>query len=167
MTAVPRMTAVPGMTTASGVPLFSRGSHPPSPDAQRARTFALVTPGWMVRSGALSVVASTLLSAVALSPAAGAVRVVAARLGVGVGNRWLDTGQVQLHPAARGHGVGTRLVPTCLDFARAAGYRPITLWTNAVLTSAWRLYQVYGFQLVDQGRHHSFGPRPPRAELGR
>lgn len=60
-------------------------------------------------------------------------------------------------PAGRVHGLGRRLVDTCLDFARAAGYRRITLWTNDVLTSARRIYQATGFELVEQEPHHSFG----------
>lgn len=62
-----------------------------------------------------------------------------------------------VHPKARGLGLGSRLVSTCLDFARRAGYHRITLWTNDVLTSARRIYQAHGFELVDQQRHHSFG----------
>lgn len=60
-------------------------------------------------------------------------------------------------PAGRGHGLGRRLVETCLDFGRAAGYRRITLWTNNVLVSARRIYQAVGFELVEEKRHHSFG----------
>ena len=60
-------------------------------------------------------------------------------------------------PAARGLGLGARLVDTCLDFARAAGYRRIVLWTNDILVSARRIYEAAGFQLVDQDPHHSFG----------
>ena len=60
-------------------------------------------------------------------------------------------------PEARGLGVGTLLVETCLDFARNAGYRRVTLWTNDVLVSARRIYEAYGFVLTEEERHHSFG----------
>ncbi len=60
-------------------------------------------------------------------------------------------------PAARGHGLGARLVDTCIGFARDAGYRRITLWTNDVLGSARRIYQAAGFALVEGEAHHSFG----------
>ena len=62
-----------------------------------------------------------------------------------------------VHPRARGHGLGARLVDTCLDFAQTVGYRRITLWTNDVLESARRIYQAVGFELVEQDNHHSFG----------
>jgi hypothetical protein len=53
--------------------------------------------------------------------------------------------------------LGGRLVDACLAFARDAGYRQVTLWTNDVLTSARKIYQGFGFRLVDEEPHHSFG----------
>jgi GNAT superfamily N-acetyltransferase len=60
-------------------------------------------------------------------------------------------------PAARGLGLGSRLVDECIAFARGADYRRVTLWTNDVLVSARRIYQAFGFRLTAEGRHHSFG----------
>jgi GNAT superfamily N-acetyltransferase len=60
-------------------------------------------------------------------------------------------------PAARGHGLGDRLVSTCLDFARQAGYGRIRLWTNDVLAAARVIYLRHGFTLTAQEPHHSFG----------
>ena len=58
---------------------------------------------------------------------------------------------------ARGHGLGTRLVDECVQFARESGYRKLALWTNDILASARRVYVAAGFELVSEERHHSFG----------
>ena len=60
-------------------------------------------------------------------------------------------------PAARGSGIGQRLVRECTQFARASGYRGMMLWTNDVLISARRIYEAAGFTLTKEHKHHSFG----------
>lgn len=53
-------------------------------------------------------------------------------------------------PAARGLGIGRRLVEECLRHARAEGCKRITLWTRDSLVSARRIYQAAGFSLESQ-----------------
>ena len=62
-----------------------------------------------------------------------------------------------VEPWARGHGLGHGLVRACIDFAREAGYRTLTLWTNSVLDAARRIYRQAGFREVGSERHRSFG----------
>jgi len=61
-------------------------------------------------------------------------------------------------PKARGYGLGARLVDECIDFARRAGYRKITLWTHSVLAAARHIYRKAGFRLLRTERHSSWGP---------
>jgi len=60
-------------------------------------------------------------------------------------------------PAGRGQGIGQRLVAECIAFARACGYRKITLWTQSILLAARKIYQDAGFKLVASEPHRSFG----------
>jgi DNA-binding MarR family transcriptional regulator/N-acetylglutamate synthase-like GNAT family acetyltransferase len=60
-------------------------------------------------------------------------------------------------PAARGLGVGKRLVDQCIAFARARGYRKLTLWTQDILLKARRIYSQAGFVRVAVEPHRSFG----------
>ena len=60
-------------------------------------------------------------------------------------------------PAGRGQRLGHRLVGECIGFARARGYRRITLWTQSILVAARKIYQDAGFVLVGTEPHRSFG----------
>lgn len=64
-----------------------------------------------------------------------------------------------VEPHARGLGIGRRLVDECVRFARRAGYRKLTLWTQSDLTAARHLYARAGFRRVAGEPHESFGKK--------
>jgi GNAT superfamily N-acetyltransferase len=64
-----------------------------------------------------------------------------------------------VEPAARGMGLGRRLVTACIRFARAAGYRKLVLWTQSELEAARAIYKKTGFRKVRSEAHRSFGKR--------
>jgi GNAT superfamily N-acetyltransferase len=69
-----------------------------------------------------------------------------------------------VEPQARGLGLGGLLIDECVRFARQAGYKKITLWTQSELYAARHLYKRSGFRLVRRKRHSDFG-KPSVAEV--
>lgn len=62
-----------------------------------------------------------------------------------------------VEPSARALGLGKALVGECVQFARFAGYKKVTLWTQSILVAAHKIYQKAGFKLILEEPHHSFG----------
>ena len=72
-----------------------------------------------------------------------------------------ETARIRLllvEPAARGTGLGRRLVEAAVAFARRAGYREVVLWTHRELHAARRIYAGVGFRKTEEWLHHDFGP---------
>jgi DNA-binding MarR family transcriptional regulator/GNAT superfamily N-acetyltransferase len=64
---------------------------------------------------------------------------------------------LHVEAAARGLGIGKRLVDECVRFARRVGYKKMTLWTQSILFAARHIYKQAGFRCVGKKPHHSFG----------
>lgn len=61
-----------------------------------------------------------------------------------------------VEPAARGLGIGSRLVSECVRFARQVGYKKIVLWTQSDLDAARHIYKKARFRVIEKKPHHSF-----------
>jgi DNA-binding MarR family transcriptional regulator/N-acetylglutamate synthase-like GNAT family acetyltransferase len=59
-------------------------------------------------------------------------------------------------PKGRGLGLGARLVDECIRFARAAGYKKLTLWTHSNLTAARHIYRNAGFTLTSSEKKRTW-----------
>ena len=62
-----------------------------------------------------------------------------------------------LVPKARGTGAGQALLDQCLNFAKASGYKGMTLWTHESHAAAGRIYKRNGFKRTNAKPVHSFG----------
>ena len=91
---------------------------------------------------------------------------IAERAGERVGSIALARGDEQgvaklrlllVEEQARGFGLGSHLVDVCHQFARAAGYRKMRLWTTDQQQEARGIYQRKGYRLVAEEPVHAFG----------
>ncbi len=57
----------------------------------------------------------------------------------------------------RGQGLGRRMLVHCMEFARAAGYARMELWTHESHKAACALYAAHGWRLTASKPVHSFG----------
>jgi GNAT superfamily N-acetyltransferase len=62
-----------------------------------------------------------------------------------------------VHPDGRGHGIGGRLVDTCVEHARAHGFKRLRLWTTNWQEAARQVYLRRGFALVGEQAERRFG----------
>jgi len=62
-----------------------------------------------------------------------------------------------LHPDARGHGLGRRLLNAALDFCRERNFDSVYLGTVRELEAAIHLYHSAGFRLTDSERRIQWG----------
>lgn len=60
-------------------------------------------------------------------------------------------------PFARGLGIGETLVQTAIDFAQAAGYQEMMLWTHTILENSRKLFARHGFVITESAMHDTFG----------
>lgn len=62
-----------------------------------------------------------------------------------------------VEPAARGTGLGRRLLRECMGYARAKGYRKMVLWTHESHRAACALYAAEGWRMTASEATHAFG----------
>ncbi|HLZ71973.1 MAG TPA: GNAT family N-acetyltransferase [Dehalococcoidia bacterium] len=79
---------------------------------------------------------------------------------VGILRREHDAAQLRwflVDPAARGQGLGQRLLDEALAFCRASEYTSVYLWTVSLLTAAGRRYRAAGFRKTEEQTHALWG----------
>lgn len=76
---------------------------------------------------------------------------------VGLSSKTAQLRWFQVHPDARGAGLGRQLVQLALAFCRARGFESVFLWTLRGLPAAAHLYKEAGFVRTEQKTHEIWG----------
>jgi ribosomal protein S18 acetylase RimI-like enzyme len=86
-----------------------------------------------------------LVSCVAVRPSGSVVGVlIASRVAKGVGH----IGQISVHPAHQGQGIGRRMIASAVSEFRKRGFKSTSLAVTTANASAFHLYQTCGFQTI-------------------
>ena len=64
-----------------------------------------------------------------------------------------------LDEAARGHGIGLRMLSTALAFCDRRGFAKTELWTLSGLDAARKLYEAAGFTIAEESEGRRWGKR--------
>ena len=64
-------------------------------------------------------------------------------------NTYAILNHVCVHPQARRHKIGTKLLDFTFDICKQKGCKNVELWSKNFRTAAHRLYQEYGFIVED------------------
>lgn len=102
------------------------------------------------------------------APPAGALRLATGADGMALGCIALrpfteETGEIKrlfVAPAARGSGLGSRLISDLVTCARDIGYRRLVLDTGEFMGPAQRLYEAHGFKNIP-----AYSPAPPGVKI--
>lgn len=62
-----------------------------------------------------------------------------------------------VEPKARQIGIGKRLVHECTRFAKKAGFKKISIWTNSTFTTARTIFEKEGYKLIKSENQSCFG----------
>lgn len=81
------------------------------------------------------------------------------------GEHCFELAKMAVAPAARGHGLGDRLMAACVEFARSRGAERIILESNTKQEAAINLYRKFGFVEIPLDPNSHFVRANIRMEL--
>lgn len=64
-----------------------------------------------------------------------------------------------VHPELRGFGIGSRMFGEAVEFIEKCGYSSAFLFTQSILGNAARIYERFGFELVEENVDETWGQK--------